>query len=768
LYQTGHVSVLELSELQKGLALQNPDLTAAVATFRSGGAGGDVRRLVEAGLSRQQGASSPTLPAQPPEMLLRDILLSNLPENVRRTVEAEAARGGSGGGGGAPAAPAAPPPPPSVAAAAPPPAAATAGAAQPSATTGANLVHKRPRGASSAFLGGRSGHSFDLNDPMTLHTLGMSPHITGMHSGPAPGFYHPRTGSVGFSSFTLGPGVALSGTGGGSGGAGRVQPGRDRVPSMSFEMPTHGGGGGGGGGGAPAFPSFAIQGSQSSTGARGHALSVGWLGVGLGDGGSGGGGGGGGAGGVLGSGGSREGGDARGGAGAEGRAALGGLGRFGSEASEGGGGALRARLSTGGGSPEYGAIVAAAAVSGGGGGGGSGGGGDREGKGTGGDEREEEEVVAMDGEESPVAEGARGVGGGGGDVEEGGGDGGGEEGGNVIEGEAPTNDLDFPSLLCGGSVLRVGFRWVGGGEQLPASTASALPASLLARWGLQHNNTAAEELRAREAFMEEGAEEAAAAAAAAPRGAGRRGWEPAPSRGGGGGRAARAAPAFRVHAPAPVWGSHIGRAGGATGDGARRSAGIAAIVFAAAVAGGGEGMEEEEDAEFSGGEEEGESGVALSKRDGMRARRPAAGGGGGGGGSAAAQSNFQAFDYDGSGPTVLETMRVGDVELPVVPRCEGWIGAYAADVRQRRIDRFIEKRRGRVWEKVVKYDVRKSFADQRLRVKGRFVKKEDEVRVGASPLQPFFSRSPTSPPPTPPRTKPLSSQHILRDFLQLF
>lgn len=40
--------------------------------------------------------------------------------------------------------------------------------------------------------------------------------------------------------------------------------------------------------------------------------------------------------------------------------------------------------------------------------------------------------------------------------------------------------------------------------------------------------------------------------------------------------------------------------------------------------------------------------------------------------------------------------------------------------------RFLEKRRKRVWARKVKYDVRKSFADSRLRVKGRFVKKEDE------------------------------------------
>lgn len=35
--------------------------------------------------------------------------------------------------------------------------------------------------------------------------------------------------------------------------------------------------------------------------------------------------------------------------------------------------------------------------------------------------------------------------------------------------------------------------------------------------------------------------------------------------------------------------------------------------------------------------------------------------------------------------------------------------------------------RYQVWTKMVKYDVRKNFADTRMRVKGRFVKKEDEA-----------------------------------------
>ena len=47
----------------------------------------------------------------------------------------------------------------------------------------------------------------------------------------------------------------------------------------------------------------------------------------------------------------------------------------------------------------------------------------------------------------------------------------------------------------------------------------------------------------------------------------------------------------------------------------------------------------------------------------------------------------------------------------------GYIGAYSPESRRERIERFIEKRKRRVWTKKVKYDVRKNFADSRLRVK---------------------------------------------------
>lgn len=54
------------------------------------------------------------------------------------------------------------------------------------------------------------------------------------------------------------------------------------------------------------------------------------------------------------------------------------------------------------------------------------------------------------------------------------------------------------------------------------------------------------------------------------------------------------------------------------------------------------------------------------------------------------------------------------------------VGAYSPESRRERVERFVAKRDRRVWKKKVKYDVRKNFADSRLRVKGRFVKKEDE------------------------------------------
>lgn len=55
------------------------------------------------------------------------------------------------------------------------------------------------------------------------------------------------------------------------------------------------------------------------------------------------------------------------------------------------------------------------------------------------------------------------------------------------------------------------------------------------------------------------------------------------------------------------------------------------------------------------------------------------------------------------------------------------VGAYSPRTRRLRVERFLLKRQNRMWHKSIKYNVRKNFADSRLRVKGRFVRKEDEA-----------------------------------------
>ena len=54
------------------------------------------------------------------------------------------------------------------------------------------------------------------------------------------------------------------------------------------------------------------------------------------------------------------------------------------------------------------------------------------------------------------------------------------------------------------------------------------------------------------------------------------------------------------------------------------------------------------------------------------------------------------------------------------------VGAYGPIERKARVAYYNRKRIRRVWTKKVKYGVRKNFADSRMRVKGRFVKKDDE------------------------------------------
>jgi len=66
-------------------------------------------------------------------------------------------------------------------------------------------------------------------------------------------------------------------------------------------------------------------------------------------------------------------------------------------------------------------------------------------------------------------------------------------------------------------------------------------------------------------------------------------------------------------------------------------------------------------------------------------------------------------------------------DINVGDRRGGFIGIYSPEARRKRLERFFEKKKHRVWKRNIKYDVRKNFADSRVRVKGRFVRKDEEV-----------------------------------------
>lgn len=55
----------------------------------------------------------------------------------------------------------------------------------------------------------------------------------------------------------------------------------------------------------------------------------------------------------------------------------------------------------------------------------------------------------------------------------------------------------------------------------------------------------------------------------------------------------------------------------------------------------------------------------------------------------------------------------------------GRIGIYTPSERAAIISRFNSKRARRVWNKKIRYSCRKNLADRRLRIKGRFVKRDN-------------------------------------------
>jgi hypothetical protein len=58
------------------------------------------------------------------------------------------------------------------------------------------------------------------------------------------------------------------------------------------------------------------------------------------------------------------------------------------------------------------------------------------------------------------------------------------------------------------------------------------------------------------------------------------------------------------------------------------------------------------------------------------------------------------------------------------------VGPLSAEERHHKVVRYIDKRARRVWTKKINYDCRKKVADHRLRIKGRFITKEQAHSLG--------------------------------------
>ncbi len=66
-------------------------------------------------------------------------------------------------------------------------------------------------------------------------------------------------------------------------------------------------------------------------------------------------------------------------------------------------------------------------------------------------------------------------------------------------------------------------------------------------------------------------------------------------------------------------------------------------------------------------------------------------------------------------------------EQKIVPPPVTKIGRLTPEERRQRIERYRQKRIKRVWKKRISYTCRKRVADQRIRIKGRFVSKNEAV-----------------------------------------
>ncbi|CAG9335809.1 unnamed protein product [Blepharisma stoltei] len=69
------------------------------------------------------------------------------------------------------------------------------------------------------------------------------------------------------------------------------------------------------------------------------------------------------------------------------------------------------------------------------------------------------------------------------------------------------------------------------------------------------------------------------------------------------------------------------------------------------------------------------------------------------------------------------------IHKPVELTPDHIIGTITLEERRKKIKKYLEKRQRRTWNKKISYDCRKRVADGRLRIKGRFVTKEQAIAI---------------------------------------
>ena len=86
------------------------------------------------------------------------------------------------------------------------------------------------------------------------------------------------------------------------------------------------------------------------------------------------------------------------------------------------------------------------------------------------------------------------------------------------------------------------------------------------------------------------------------------------------------------------------------------------------------------------------------------------------------------FRLDAIDPNPLPTSKPVPTPTPP-PVLERRVGSLTISERKNKVQKYLEKRKRRIWKKKVSYDCRKKVADKRLRIKGRFVTKEQACAI---------------------------------------